>query len=95
MPEVDIYDTICADLLHQVQTGVFGAHLLGWLLDYIKSTHRERGESAKLIAQINNRFTVIPKYRGLHVFAKGITSLSNVTGSEYKSMMRVGLSAHI
>lgn len=38
---------------------------------------------------INYRLSLIPKFKGLKIFNKGLFKISNVTANEYRSLMKV------
>ncbi|KAI0712890.1 hypothetical protein C8Q72DRAFT_787768 [Fomitopsis betulina] len=75
LPYVDIYRAITPDILHQLHQGVI-KHLLAWLTDII-GKH-----------EINARVKCLPPNHGIHIFQKGISGLTRVTGTEHKQIAR-------
>ncbi|KZV76152.1 hypothetical protein PENSPDRAFT_598761 [Peniophora sp. CONT] len=76
LPLVNVFGCITPDILHQLHKGVFKDHLFTWTS---KDVERE----------IDDRFARVPPYPGLRVFQKGLTSISQWTGNEYRQMEKV------
>jgi hypothetical protein len=73
MPYVHIYRSITPDVLHQLYQGVV-KHVIGWVIDVYGS------------AEIDARCRRIPPNHNIHLFLKGISALSRVTGQEHAQM---------
>ncbi|EJD36538.1 hypothetical protein AURDEDRAFT_19079, partial [Auricularia subglabra TFB-10046 SS5] len=72
-PHVNIHDAISADNLHQTIQGA-GAHLIQWVTDIV-------GEK-----ELDARLARLPPAHNLRNFARGISCLSRVSGSERKAI---------
>ncbi len=76
LPYANIFNCIVPDLLHQLHKGVFMTHLVKWV-----STGCED--------ELDARFARVPPYPGLRIFSKGISTISQWTGNEYRQMEKV------
>lgn len=88
LPYTDVYSIISIDTLHQIDIGVWGYHIMGWLKQMIEKIFGKTRAAAKF-ALINNRFSQIPSYSGLKIFKNGVTELARITACEWKAIQKV------
>lgn len=81
-PYCDIHQAITPDVLHQLYQGVF-AHLLEWATLILGAEELDR------------RIRCVPGYSGIRQFKKGISKLSQISGSERKDMAKILLACLI
>jgi hypothetical protein len=77
----DIFSCITPDILHQLHKGLFKDHLVTWTAASIPGGYKE----------IDKRFKVMAHHPSLRHFKKGISMISQWTGTEYKNMEKVFL----
>jgi hypothetical protein len=81
LPFCDIFSCITPDILHQLHKGLFKDHLVTWTAASIPGGYKE----------IDKRFKVMAHHPSLRHFKKGISMVSQWTGTEYKNMEKVFL----
>ncbi|KAF8986202.1 hypothetical protein BDQ17DRAFT_1492996 [Cyathus striatus] len=76
LPFVNIYQSITPDILHQLYQGII-KHLISWVI------------KAFGVAEIDARCCRLPPNHNIHIFTKGISSLTHVTGQEHHQMAQI------
>ncbi|KAG8735173.1 hypothetical protein FRC10_010905 [Ceratobasidium sp. 414] len=79
LPYTDISNCIAPDMLHQLNKGVFGEHVVKWC----RSIMGKDG--------VDCRIKGAPRFSGLRHFTQGISVLKQWTGTEWKTLAKVFL----
>lgn len=83
LPHCNIFECITPDILHQLHKGVFKDHTVGWATACV--------EAEKPKDEVDNRFKAMTAHPDLRYFRKGVSLVSQWTGTEYKNMEKVFL----
>ncbi|RHZ83452.1 hypothetical protein Glove_92g54 [Diversispora epigaea] len=79
---LNIYMATLPDRMHHLDLGLF-KYQIEFTMELLKL------KSGKLVDDMNKRIAKIPRHSGLKVFKKGVQSLSRLTASKYKDMMKI------
>ncbi|RHZ84366.1 hypothetical protein Glove_82g20 [Diversispora epigaea] len=82
IPNLNIYMATVPDRMHHLDLGLF-KYQIEFTTELLKL------KPGKLVDDINKRIAKIPRHSGLKVFKKGVQSLSRLTASEYRDMMKI------
>ena len=69
--------------MHHLDLGLFH-----YQIDFTKKLIKEQCDSS-LLDEMDHRLSEIPCYPGLKIFFSGIQSISRLTASEYRDLMKV------
>ena len=83
LPHCDIHECITPDIHHQLHKGVFHDHLVNWCTHTLGTNEDTRN------SEIDARFRALPPHSNLRHFSEGISTTSQWTGKEFKSMEKV------
>ena len=81
LPHCNIFSCMTPDLLHQVHKGLFKDHIISWSTKAVSGRDKE----------VDARSQVMPPHPTLWHFKKGISLVTQWTGTEYKNMEKVFL----
>ncbi|RHZ44430.1 hypothetical protein Glove_726g10 [Diversispora epigaea] len=79
---LNIYTATVPDRMHHLDLGLF-KYQIEFTTELLKL------KPGKLVDGMNKRIAKIPRHSGLKVFKKGVQSLSRLTASEYRDMMKI------
>ncbi|RHZ74777.1 hypothetical protein Glove_219g125 [Diversispora epigaea] len=82
IPNLNIYTATVPDRMHHLDLGLFK-----YQIEFTTELLKLKPE--KLVDDMNQRIAKIPRHSGLKVFKKGVQSLSRLTASEYRDMMKI------
>ncbi|RHZ87464.1 hypothetical protein Glove_34g107 [Diversispora epigaea] len=82
IPNLNIYTATVPDRMHHLDLGLF-KYQIEFTTELLKL------KPGKLVDNMNKRIAKIPRHSGLKVFKKGVQSLSRLTASEYRDMMKI------
>ncbi|KAF9642410.1 hypothetical protein BDM02DRAFT_3193327, partial [Thelephora ganbajun] len=80
-----IYEAISADLLHQIELGVFGKHFWLWIIS--KGNNPGYLCSSELDI-LDDNFKQLPPMPGIHHFPNGVVRLKYLTARELNTILR-------
>ncbi|QRV78328.1 helix loop helix DNA-binding domain protein [Ceratobasidium sp. AG-Ba] len=80
LPYVEISTCFTPDLLHQLDKGVFGDHIVGWTKAMLGTNEMDR------------RTKGMPRFHDLRHFSRGMSVISMWTGKEAKALSRTFMS---
>lgn len=83
LPHCDIFECITPDILHQLHKGMFKDHVVKWTTACIDGDEDE----------LDERYKAMPAHSEIRHFRRGISLVSQWTGTEYKHMEKVFLGA--
>lgn len=97
-----IYQAISADLLHQIELGVFGKHLWLWIISkgdnpgYLSKEELDMLDDKYDVFIMSHNlhltdcsFKQLPPMPGMHHFSNGVTKVKYLTARELNTILRV------
>jgi helix-turn-helix protein len=76
-----------SDLLHQIKKGAW-SHLLNWFQSLLQEIFEVR-KANDYLDEMDNRFALVPCFKGIKSFPKGIRDMEQITAGEYADIMKV------
>lgn len=89
LPHCDIFRAFTPDILHQLHKGVFKDHIVDWTTESIGMFGNVKDGAIEL----DHRYMAMVDHPSLRHFKKGISLVSQWTGTEYKNMEKVFVGA--
>ena len=89
IPRCNIYATIMPDLLHQIKKGIW-SHLLNWFQALLQDIHDVQ-EANEYLDEMDKHFALVPSFKDIKSFLKGICSMEQITAGEYTHIMKINL----
>ncbi|KAI9351541.1 hypothetical protein BDR26DRAFT_914812 [Obelidium mucronatum] len=81
-PRFCIHSAVTPDPMHAIYIGIFGYHLWGVTKGIIREVNGDAG-----VDTVDSRFALVPNYPGFNHYSKGVSSLSQLTKKDFKSIM--------
>jgi hypothetical protein len=95
-PELNPYQVVAPDTLHQLQLGLFKHHLIPWTMELLRQNINNPPThiSCRMSDALDRRMSAIPRFQGLHSLPDGrFSTVTQLTGKEYRELTRIFLVA--
>ena len=80
---------IISNLLHQIKKGIW-SHLLNWFQALLWDIYDVQ-EANEYLDEMDKCFALVPSFKDIKSFPKGIRGMEQITAGEYAHIMKVNL----
>lgn len=80
---INIYNATVPDRMHHLDLGLFH-----YQIDFTQKLLKEQ-HGKNLVDEIDRRLAAIPRFSGLKIFRKGLSSIARLTADDHRNLMKV------
>ncbi len=95
-PELNLYQVMAPDTLHQLQLGLFKHYLIPRTMELLRQNNNNplTHVGCQMINALDRRMSAIPQFQGLRSLPDGrFLTITQLTGKEYRELTRIFLVA--